>query len=226
MLASLEDARASERRFLADASHELRTPVTALLGNVEFVARHGAEPEVLSDLRRDAGRLARLVDDLLVLERAGAGADAGAAAGEAEAVWLDELVAGVLDEQPAGRVVAERVDRVVVRGSARDLARMLENLIENALVHGPEGGRVFVSVTAPVAGEREAVRLTVRDEGPGPDPAVRELLFERFWRAPEAAGRPGSGLGLSIVAAIAERHGGKVSVDASSFTVALPREPS
>ena len=65
-------SRASERRFLADASHELRTPVTALLGNVEYAARHGADAEVLADLQRDAARLARLVDDLLVLERAGA----------------------------------------------------------------------------------------------------------------------------------------------------------
>jgi signal transduction histidine kinase len=238
MLGSLERARESERRFLADASHELRTPVTALLGNVEFVARHGVEPEVLSDLRRDAGRLARLVDDLLVLERAGAGAGggagvggaAGAGAGEVEAVRLDELVAGLADEHPSGRVVAERIDRVAVQGSPGDLARMLENLIENALVHGPEGGRVFVSVAGSRAGsgadELRAVRLTVRDEGPGPDPEVRERLFERFWRAPEAAGRPGSGLGLSIVAAIAERHGGEVSVDGSAFTVELPREPS
>jgi signal transduction histidine kinase len=212
MLASLEQARASERRFLADASHELRTPVTALLGNVEFVARHGAEPEVLSDLLRDTDRLARLVDDLLVLERARGGA------AEAERVDLAEVVAGVLDEQPSERVVAERVDRVAVRGERGALIRMLENLIENALVHGPAGGRVFVSV----AGDREVARVMVRDEGPGPDPALRERLFERFWRAPEAAGRPGSGLGLSIVAAIAERHGGQVSVEGSAFTVALP----
>ena len=72
MLASLEEARAGERRFLADASHELRTPVTALLGNVEYAIRHGADAEVLADLRHDAGRLARLVDSLLALERAGA----------------------------------------------------------------------------------------------------------------------------------------------------------
>src|SRR5436305_2379275 len=71
MLVSLEAARAGERRFLADASHELRTPVTTLLGNVEFAARHGPDPEVLEELQRDARRLARLVDDLLALERAG-----------------------------------------------------------------------------------------------------------------------------------------------------------
>ncbi len=79
MLASLERSGASERRFLADASHELRTPVTTLLGNVDYAARHGVDDELLRDLQRDALRLARLVDDLLVLEREGAGtASAGA----------------------------------------------------------------------------------------------------------------------------------------------------
>ncbi len=90
MLASLEDSRATERRFLADASHELRTPVTSLLGNVEFAARHGSDPEVLADLQRDAARLARLVDDLLVLERS------GAAGQQAGAVDLRSVVADVV----------------------------------------------------------------------------------------------------------------------------------
>jgi two-component system OmpR family sensor kinase len=67
--------------------------------------------------------------------------------------------------------------------------------------------------------------LSVRDEGPGPDPVNAERLFERFWRAPEAAERPGSGLGLAIVAAIVNRHGGRVSVDGSTFKVELPVVP-
>ena len=78
MLAALQAVSDTERRFLADASHELRTPVTALLGNVEFLARHGAGDEVIGDLQRDAVRLARLVDNLLVLERAGDVAPASA----------------------------------------------------------------------------------------------------------------------------------------------------
>ena len=90
MLAALERSRENERRFLADASHELRTPVATLLGNVEYAARHGADEEVLADLRRDAGRLARLVDDLLVLERVGEGER------EPAAVELDDLVEAVV----------------------------------------------------------------------------------------------------------------------------------
>jgi two-component system, OmpR family, sensor kinase len=215
MLASLEAARAGERRFLADASHELRTPVTTLLGNVEYAARHGASAEVLEELVRDAERLARLVDDLLVLERAGTvGAD------------LDGVVdvAGVVQEVAAGydgRVVVSPVagsGAVVVRGDAGELARAVENLVENGLVHGPADGSVSVSVVS--AGGR--VLLTVRDDGPGPDPGDVERLFERFWRGPEASARPGSGLGLSIVAAIAERHGGAVKVQGSAFTIDLP----
>jgi len=217
MLAALEAAQAGERRFLADASHELRTPVTTLLGNVEFAARHGADAEVLEELQRDARRLARLVDDLLVLERA------GATQGQGEPVDLATVV-GEVDRAHAGengRVVASQVSRVVVRGDRTELVRALENLVENALVHGPADGRVTISLTR--AGERAL--LSVHDEGPGPAAADRERLFERFWRGSDTSGRPGSGLGLSIVSAIATRHGGAVRVDGSAFTLELPALP-
>ncbi len=214
MLASLEAARAGERRFLADASHELRTPVTTLLGNAEFAVRHGADPEVLEELVRDARRLARLVDDLLVLERAGA----PSAAPQATTVDLARLVGEVVASHD-GRVVASTGEgTMLVRGDAGELARALENLVENALVHGPAGGSVTVSLVR----HEERVWLTVQDQGPGPDPDDADHLFERFWRGPDASPRTGSGLGLSIVAAIAQRHGGTVRVDGSAFTVDLP----
>lgn len=220
MLASLERARASERRFLADASHELRTPVTTLLGNVEYAARHGADEEVLADLRRDAARLARLVDDLLVLERAGSGAQRLAP------VKLDELVRETIAEHEhkqeqelaARRLRTGALEPVSTDADAAAIRRALENLIENALVHGPPGG--IVSITLGMRDGRAL--LTVRDQGPGPPADQRERLFERFWRGPESSQRPGSGLGLSIVAAIAERHGGSVRVDGSAFTIELP----
>ncbi|MBV8710936.1 MAG: HAMP domain-containing histidine kinase [Solirubrobacterales bacterium] len=214
MLASLEAARAGERRFLADASHELRTPVTTLLGNVEFVVRHGADSEVLEELQRDARRLARLVDDLLVLERAG----------ESAVLDVPVDVAAVADEVVRAhegdhsRVVCGLLDAAVVRGDAGEISRALENLVENALVHGPARGRVTVSV----ARSDDRVLVTVADEGAGPSSEHRERLFERFWRGPGASARPGSGLGLSIVAAIAQRHGGVVRVDGSRFTLDLP----
>jgi two-component system OmpR family sensor kinase len=218
MLASLEAARAGERRFLADASHELRTPVTTLLGNVEFAARHGADPEVLEELQRDARRLARLVDDLLALERADSGVRADATVDLGEVV---RAVVGAHAGEASGgraRVECEGVDHVVVRGDQSALVRAVENLVENALVHGPADRPVTVSLSR-VDGW---ARLTVRDEGPGPDLADRDRLFERFWRGTGAAGRPGSGLGLSIVSAIVERHAGRVAVDGSAFTLELP----
>jgi signal transduction histidine kinase len=212
MLAALEASRASERRFLADASHELRTPVTALLGNVEFAARHGADPEVLADLRRDAARLARLVDDLLALERSGAAQQA------LEPVDLARLVSDVVAAHPDGRVALGTVEPVAVEGEKDALSRALENLIENGLVHGPPGGRVTVAL------ERRGDRalLIVSDEGAGPSPDEHERLFERFWRGPASSERPGSGLGLAIVSAVVERHGGRVTVQGSAFTVELP----
>ncbi len=213
MLASLEQARASERRFLADASHELRTPVTALKGNVDYAARHGADPEVLADLQRDADRLARLVDALLVLER-----EAGAR-GQVSSFDLRELASDAVGVD--GRVRLGAVEAVWVRGEEGAIRRALDNLIENALVHGPPGGVVTVTVRR----ERERALLTVRDEGPGPDAADLERLFERFWRGRDASERPGSGLGLSIAQAIVERHEGRITVTGSAFTVELPAHP-
>jgi two-component system, OmpR family, sensor kinase len=214
MLSSLEQARASERRFLADASHELRTPVTTLLGNAEYAARHGGDPEVLQELRDDAAGLARLVDSLLLLERAGGTTPV------LELVELGSVVrAAVMDSDPAGeRVRAGALDTVHVHADAEAVRRVLANLIENGLVHGPPGGRVTVTLVRTPGW----ARLTVSDEGRGPDPALREQIFERFWRGPGTAERLGSGLGLSIVAALVERHGGRVSVQDARFTVELP----
>jgi signal transduction histidine kinase len=214
MLSALERARAGERRFLADASHELRTPVTTLLGNVEYASRHGMDDELLAELRTGVARLARLVDDLLVLERA------DDAATPMLRVPLAEVVHRIVQERHADnrRVAVGALDRLYVRGDEEALGRALENLIENGLVHGPLRGEVRVTLHA-IDGH---AHLTVTDEGPGPDPAERERLFERFWRGRDAAQRPGSGLGLSIVAAIARRHSGRVLVEGSAFTLQLP----
>ena len=210
MLAALDAARLRERRFLADASHELRTPVTSLAGNVEFVARHGVNPEVLADLQLDTQRLQSLVGDLLALERESAGPPPD------RDVRLDLLVTEAVAGRTAVRVSA--CEPVTVRGEPDALRRALDNLLDNAEVHGPRGGEVTVSLT--VSGATAA--LAVRDEGPGLDPADLEHAFERFWRAPDAADRPGSGLGLAIVRATARRHGGRVTVDGSTVAIVLP----
>jgi signal transduction histidine kinase len=208
MLAALDAAHERERRFVADASHELRTPLTSLAGNVDFVARHGVNPEVLADLQLDTQRLQRLVDDLLALEREAAGPP------PREAVRLDRLVAEAVAERPAVRV--GRCEPATVTGETGALRRALDNLLENAEVHG----RGEVTVTL----ERDGgvAILAVTDEGPGLSAAAAEHAFERFWRAPEARGRPGSGLGLAIVRATIERHGGSVAVDGATVRLTLP----
>ena len=208
MLASLERSRDRERRFLADASHELRTPLTALRGNIAYLAKHGATAEVLADLEHDAERLARLADDLLALSREEAGTVPH------EDVRLDELASEAAARDADLDLHAP--EPVTVRGDAGALARALDNLVQNARVHGPPGGRIAVSAVA----EGEIARLSVADEGPGLRVEEQSLAFQRFWR--RNTDRPGSGLGLAIVRATAERHGGRAYAEGSRFTIELP----
>jgi two-component system OmpR family sensor kinase len=209
MLASLQRAREAEQRFVGDASHELRTPLTALRGNAAYVARHGADPEALADIEADAARLSALLDDLLALAREDAGAPL-----QAEPVDLARLAAdaAVTDEHATAAG-----DPAVVLGERPALERAIGNLVRNARRHGPPGG--LITITTAVEGDRACI--TVADEGPGMQPGEAARAFERFWRAPGARGE-GSGLGLAIVRAIAERHGGGVSVDGARFTIELP----
>jgi two-component system, OmpR family, sensor kinase len=208
MLASLERARENERRFLADASHELRTPLTALRGNVEYVARHGATPAVVADLERDAERLARLADDLLVLSRE-----------ESTAGLPDDLVdiAALAREFAGDDVQVVATEPVTVRGDRAALERALENLVQNGRKYGPADGRITVKVETTDG----RAHLTVSDQGAGLQPYETEHAFRRFWRGRHD--RNGSGLGLPIVRAIAERHGGRAYAEGARFTIELPR---
>jgi two-component system OmpR family sensor kinase len=204
MLASLERAREAEQRFVGDASHELRTPVTALRGNAAYVARHGAEPDVLADIEADAARLSGLLDDLLALAREDA-----AAPPPGESVDLAEIAR----EAAADDVLAP--EPVIVLGERPALERAVGNLVHNGRSHGE--GRITIAVER----DGDRARISVADEGGGLTREQAEHAFERFWRGPGAAAT-GSGLGLAIVRAIAERHGGRVTVDGSRFTIDLP----
>ena len=208
MLNSLERAREAEHRFVGDASHELRTPLTALRGNLAYVSRHGAEPEVLREIEADAARLSALLDDLLALAREDAAAPV-----RGEPVDLAAVAREAADE---GTDVTAP-EAVFVRGERPALERAVGNLVRNARRYGPPEGRIAVAVVR----DGDRVLLSVEDEGPGLTAAEADQAFERFWRGPAAQG-PGSGLGLAIVRAIAERHGGRVTVQGSRFTVALP----
>jgi signal transduction histidine kinase len=213
MLASLERAREAERRFIGDASHELRTPMTSLRGNAAYLARHGAQPGVVADIESDVARLSALLDDLLALAREEAAAPAR---GEPVDLVAVAQAAASADPEDAATVEADQV-AVVVLAERQALERAAANLVRNARRHGPPDGAISVEVTR-VGGR---ARLTVSDEGPGLTPAEAERAFERFWRGPRAGGE-GSGLGLAIVRTIAERHGGRVEVQGARFTIDLP----
>ncbi|HST19472.1 MAG TPA: HAMP domain-containing sensor histidine kinase [Gaiellaceae bacterium] len=202
MLAALERSRDNERRFLADASHELRTPLTALHGNIAYLARHGATDELIAELEHDSARITRLADDLLALSRE------ESAARPDEPVRLDLVAAQTRDAD----VVAPRP--VTVRGDRAALERALSNLVENARRHGH--GRIVVETGT----SNGVARLTVTDEGPGVTGDEAEQVFERFRRGHKAG--PGSGLGLALVRATAERHGGRAFADGARFTIELP----
>jgi signal transduction histidine kinase len=209
MLASLERAREREGRFLADASHELRTPLTSLRGNVAYIARHGATADVIAELERDADRLALLADDLLVLSREESGERP-----PDDPVDVSALVTELARREGIDAAVDEDIS---VRGDRAALERAVENLVQNARKYGPPAGRITVKA----AGTDGLVRLTVTDEGRGLQPYDADQAFRRFWRGRNRG--DGSGLGLPIVRAIAERHGGRAYAEGATFTIELPR---
>lgn len=242
MLRQLDAARGEtqlaldrQRDFVADASHELRTPLTSILANLELLeeelARAGgpSDPEAASEIAgsalRSSRRMRRLVGDLLLLARADAGrqvpprpVDLARVAAEAvaEAAPLASGHHVSLDLPDVGHTEVE--------GSSDDLHRMVLNLVENAMIHTPAGTPVVVSVHA----RDGAVVLEVADRGPGVAPERRARIFERFARdAGDRTSVSGSGLGLAIVRAVADAHGGTVSVDEAEgggalFAIRLP----
>jgi two-component system, OmpR family, phosphate regulon sensor histidine kinase PhoR len=226
-------AEQAKEQFLATVSHELRTPLTSILGFTELV-RDGAAGEVSSEQRRFldvVGRNARhlnvLVDDLLLVGRAGEG-ELTLETADVDLGELARLAVEATDTDAGERRVAVELDApepVVLDADARRLTQLLHNLISNAIKFTPSGGRVTVRVGA---GDGTA-RLEVEDTGPGIPEAEQEHLFERFYRAANASGSrvPGTGLGLAIVKAIVDAHGGAISVrsapgEGTTFTVVLP----
>ncbi len=213
LLARLRVALAAQRAFVADAAHELRTPLAALKLQLQLAERApegAARAAALAELSSGLERSAHLVAQLLTLARLDPGAGPPPAA---TPVALPELVRqavadhALLAEAKRIDLGAGRVDEgAAVEGDAAALRTLLANLVDNAVRHTPAGGRVDVS-----AGGGAAPHVEVVDTGPGSPAAERERVFDRFVRLP-GAGEGGSGLGLSIVKAIAERHGASVAL--------------
>jgi signal transduction histidine kinase len=214
-------------RFAANVSHELRTPLTTMVNAIEVMRsrRERLDPssrEALDLLSEDVQRFARMVEDLLEISRV----DTGHARLDLELVRVADLVALAAD-QSAGRPVTEvrpGGEALMSRLDKRRLERVIVNLVENAQGHGRGVHRVVVE---PAAG---GVRIAVEDHGPGVPPHHRELIFERFARAPGGPGSPdtgGVGLGLSLVVEHVRLHGGQVRIEdadggGARFVVDLP----
>jgi signal transduction histidine kinase len=213
MLERLERAQLRQRRFVSDASHELRSPVAAIRQHAEVAVAHPESTpvdELAGEIVDETERLQRLVDDLLLVARA----DEHTLAVEQREVDLDDLVleeARRLREITPLRIDTSGVSAGRVVGDAALLSRALRNLADNASRHASN------VIALSVAEDDGVVRLTVDDDGPGIPPTERLNVFERFVRLDDARARDtgGSGLGLSIVAEVASVHGGVVTATAS-----------
>jgi signal transduction histidine kinase len=225
---------AIRRDFVANASHELKTPVASILAVAETLGDGALEDPAVAErfieqLERDAGRLGRIVADLLDLSRLETGSE------RIDRVALDamaqeEVARRTEQAEAAGVSLSVHVDGVpAIRGSARDLALMLGNLIDNSIRYTQPGGSVIVEVRA----DRDTVIVRVADTGVGIPQRDLPRVFERFYRVDQARSREtgGTGLGLSIVRHVSENHDGDVTVtselgEGTVFEVRLPTAPA
>lgn len=203
LLDRLAEARQQERRFVDDASHELRTPIGILRTELEVALRHPRSVTELEAVVRsahaEAERLSRLTEDLLVLARA----DHGRLPLRLTTVRLDEVLAPIHNAHPD---LTAEVDDLAVRADPDRLRQALDNLVDNAYRHGAP------PVTVRAWPDGDSVTIGVRDHGPGLPAAVGQSAFDRFRRGDHARGRDtgGTGLGLAIVSAIARAHDAQV----------------
>ncbi len=213
LLQRVDTSAARERSFIADATHELRTPLAAMRINVEALqgqARDPRQQELLDGILNSNSRAARLVGQLLQLTRSEVQAEDGEqAAPQALDVLLQDRLAALSCLAQAGGIELELQAAVPlsVPGQRESLVSLIDNLVENAIKYSPRGGGVTVALHA----QGGHAVLHVADQGPGIPAALHGRVFDRFFRAPQQD-QPGSGLGLSIVAAVVARHGGGIAL--------------
>jgi two-component system sensor histidine kinase QseC len=230
LMRRVDEASRRERAFIADAAHELRTPLAALRINVEALRAHAEDPgqrQLLAGIVSASARAARLVGQLLNLMRSEATPHDAARDGMAELDLdglLQERMAALSCLADAGNVDLDlaAAQAVRIRGRREGLTSLLDNLLDNAIKYSPAGATVAVTLVA----QQGMARLTVADAGPGIPPEWRERVFDRFFRAPDQA-HSGSGLGLAIAHAVVAQHGGTIALgDAEAggllVTVTLP----
>ncbi len=216
------------RQFLADASHELRTPITSIQGFAELF-RVGADhaqvdlPTILRRIEEESARMRVLVEDLLLLAQLDQTREI-----EAGPVDLAVLAADACSDAVAADrdrpVTLDAPEPVVVRGDEAHLRQAIANLVSNAVSHTPAASALDVSARI----DGDSATVAVRDHGPGLDDEAQAHVFDRFWQADRARSGSGAGLGLAIVAGIAAEHGGSASAanapgGGAVFTIRLPR---
>jgi len=237
MLSRIEESFAARtasenklRRFVADASHELRTPLTAIRGFAELhrqgaVKGEAATSELIGRIENESVRMSALVEDLLALARLDQSRDLVSAP-----VDLTELVSEAVESAraagPEHPITLNLPEEAFVLGDARKIHQVVANLLANARIHTPAGTPITVSIES----NDEGTTISIADSGPGLSEEDQARIFERFYRADPSRNRAkeeGSGLGLSIVDAVMQAHGGKVGVssklgEGATFTVFFP----
>ena len=221
------------RRFVADASHELRTPITAIRGFSELY-RQGAvaegEPtkEIISRIEGESKRMGSLVEDLLLLARLDQAREM-----ESKPVNLNDVVdSAVISARAAGPhhevVFSKSSEEAYTLGDEARIHQVIANILANARTHTPVGTKIDVSISR----DTDGIRIAVADNGPGMSEESQQKIFQRFYRADPSRVRvdgEGSGLGLSIVDAVMGAHGGSVSVQSelgkgAAFTLFFPQQ--
>lgn len=226
----LEKSFESEQQFAADASHELRTPVSIIKGACEYAEKYDETPEerleTISMIHRQANRMSQLISQLLSMTRL----DQGTETAKLEPVKLNDLIRSLCQEQAYDphRLILELQEEVTAAADPALLSRLIQNLVENGFKYGRPDGCVWISVRQD-SGE---ILLEVRDNGMGIPSEQQDKIWQRFYRAdPARSGEGGTGLGLAIVRQIAQLHGGYMTLESvprvgSAFTLHLPSAES
>lgn len=226
MFERLERSFEAEKQFTADASHELRTPVSIIQGACEYGLQYDETEEerreTLTMIRRQALRMSELISQLLRMTRL----DQGTELAQLQQVDLGELVRSLCQEQgyDVQGLCLELEEGITVQADPALLSRLIENLVENAFKYGRPGGHVWIAS----AQDAQEIRLSVRDDGIGIPAEEQEKVWQRFYQVEPSRGEgSGAGLGLALVRQIAQVHGGRMTLESvpgvgSSFTLHLP----
>jgi len=212
MIERLETVFESQKKFIADASHELRSPLTVIRGNLDLIRKHPDKDnltESLKAIESETARMSKIVADLLLLAEVETQQDTKRGPVDLAGAVREEI-ARARAMAPNRKIDLLRAESITVEGDRQRLRQLLGNLLDNAVKHTPEGSEVTVSLWR----EGHWARIDVSDTGPGIAPEHIPHLFDRFYRVDRARSRSTAshGLGLAIVKGIVEQHGGTVSV--------------